>query len=437
MSLDDTPCTNNNLRLAAWASPRAPGITMTTDHLNTKPATDDKPAAHVRIVLAKVGLDGHDRGIKVVARGLRDAGFHVIYGGIWQSPDAVAQAVLDEDAQWLGISLLNGAHLTLIPQVIEALRERGLPDVRLVLGGIVPPRDIPVLTEIGVAAIFGPGTSVAEIATSLQSTSERITNVAELLAGLQQRDRRSLSRLLTLIAAGQQLSDIRDWLNANHPAKNASANNEFRTIALTGNGGVGKSSLIARLVAELRSRGQTVAVLSCDPQSSITGGALLGDRIRMTDCLPDEGVFIRSLPVASGSQGIASNLDLMSQALTGFGFDVVLIETAGTGQGDIAIRNFADALVLVMQPESGDSIQWEKAGLLEIADVIVVHKSDLPGADRMEGELREQLSLPGHHPAALLRVSAAKNTGIPELWEAISHPSISRAGNAPRVSPRP
>ncbi len=408
-------------------------MTTTTDSPTTTPTTDDKSASHVRIVLAKVGLDGHDRGIKVVARGLRDAGFHVIYGGIWQSPAAVAQAVLDEDAKWLGISLLNGAHLTLIPQVIEALRQRGLPDVRLVLGGIVPPRDIPALTEIGVTAIFGPGTSVAEIAASLQSTSARITNVAELLSKLQQRDRRSLSRLLTMIAERQQLGDIRDWLNANRSANDTSAHNKFRTIALTGNGGVGKSSLIARLVAELRSQGQTVAVLSCDPQSPLTGGALLGDRIRMSDCLPDEGVFIRSLPVASGSQGIASNLDLMSQALERFGFDIVLIETAGTGQGDIAVRNVADALVLVMQPECGDSIQWEKAGLLEIADVIVVHKSDLPGAERMEGELREQLSVPGHRPATLIRVSAAKNTGIHGLWEAISHPTFDRVSTAPRV----
>jgi methylmalonyl-CoA mutase cobalamin-binding domain/chain len=111
-------------------APRDYGETMTTttDSPTTTPTTGDKPTAHVRIVLAKVGLDGHDRGIKVVARGLRDAGFHVIYGGIWQSPDAVAQAVLDEDAQWLGISLLNGAHLTLIPQVVEALRQRGLLD---------------------------------------------------------------------------------------------------------------------------------------------------------------------------------------------------------------------------------------------------------------------------------------------------------------------
>ena len=95
-----------------------------------------------RVVLAKVGLDGHDRGIKVVARGLRDAGFHVIYSGMWQSPEAVAQIVADEDATWLGISLLNGAHLTLIPRVAEALRKIGRADVGLIVGGIIPPNDI-------------------------------------------------------------------------------------------------------------------------------------------------------------------------------------------------------------------------------------------------------------------------------------------------------
>jgi LAO/AO transport system ATPase len=340
----------------------------------------------------------------------------VIYGGIWQSPDAVAQATLDEDAQWLGISLLNGAHLTLIPQVLDALHRQGLTDVGLVLGGIVPQRDIPKLTELGVAAIFGPGTSVPDIAATLKTPPANRASVTGLLAGVERHDRRGLSHLLTLISRGSHLDTVRMWLQGHDEDAHS---NQIRTVAFTGNGGVGKSSLIARVIAELRSRHQQVAVLSCDPQSPITGGALLGDRIRMSDCLPDEAVFIRSLPVASGSQGVASHLDLMSHILHAFGFDIVLIETAGTGQGDIAIRDIADSLVLVMQPESGDSIQWEKAGLLELADVIVVHKSDLPGAERMEGELREQLSLPGHHPAKLVRVSAARNEGIGDLWQAI------------------
>jgi len=116
-----------------------------------------------RIVLAKIGLDGHDRGIKVVARGLRDAGFHVIYAGLWQPPEAVVQAVADEDADWLGISLLSGAHMTLVPRLIELLREKGLDHVGVLVGGIIPEADLPQLREMGVAAVFGPGTPLNEI----------------------------------------------------------------------------------------------------------------------------------------------------------------------------------------------------------------------------------------------------------------------------------
>lgn len=117
----------------------------------------------VRIVLAKVGLDGHDRGIKVVARALRDAGMHVIYAGLWQTPEAVVRTVADEDADWLGISLLSGAHMTLVPRVLELLREAGLDGVGLIVGGIIPEKDIPVLISMGVRKIFGPGTSLDEI----------------------------------------------------------------------------------------------------------------------------------------------------------------------------------------------------------------------------------------------------------------------------------
>ena len=116
-----------------------------------------------RILLAKVGLDGHDRGIKVVARGLRDAGFHVIYSGLWQSAESVAQAAQDEDVNWLGVSILNGAHMTLVPALLEALYKRELTHVGLVVGGIIPQTDQAKLSEMGVAACFGSGTSIPTI----------------------------------------------------------------------------------------------------------------------------------------------------------------------------------------------------------------------------------------------------------------------------------
>ena len=122
----------------------------------------------LRIVLAKVGLDGHDRGIKVVARALRDAGMEVIYAGLWQTPEAVVRTVADEDADWLGLSLLSGAHLTLVPRVLELLRQAGLEQVGVIVGGIIPEGDIPKLLNMGVARVFGPGTALPDIVAFLQ-----------------------------------------------------------------------------------------------------------------------------------------------------------------------------------------------------------------------------------------------------------------------------
>ncbi len=131
------------------------------------------PTPPLRIVLAKIGLDGHDRGVKVVARALRDAGFHVIYAGLWQTPEAVVRAVADEDASWLGLSLLSGAHMTLVPRVLQLLREAGLDQVKVMVGGIVPEGDIAKLKAMGVAAVFGPGTALPDIVAFLRQRSEQ------------------------------------------------------------------------------------------------------------------------------------------------------------------------------------------------------------------------------------------------------------------------
>jgi len=120
-----------------------------------------------RVVVAKPGLDGHDRGAKVIARALRDAGFEVVYTGLHQTPEQVASAALEEDADAVGLSLLSGAHLTLVPKVLERLREVGLDDVLVVVGGIIPEADVPVLESLGVARVFTPGSPLGEIASWL------------------------------------------------------------------------------------------------------------------------------------------------------------------------------------------------------------------------------------------------------------------------------
>src|SRR5262245_13638506 len=288
-----------------------------------------------RIVLAKVGLDGHDRGIKVVARGLRDEGFHVIYAGLWQSPEAVVRAVLDEDANWLGLSLLSGAHMTLVPRVLETMRQAGLGDVGLLVGGIIPEADVPKLIQLGVARVFGPGTVVHEIAAFLRG--QDTGSDEQLLERFLQRDRRALSRLLTQAARGEGAETNRGGFAGptatDHPQPLFTtgsgeqegevadrARGQPRVIAVTGSGGVGKSTLIGKLIEVIRQARRSVAVLACDPQSPLTGGALLGDRIRMPNRPADDAVFIRSVATPGGRSGVAPNVDLMIDLFGRFEF---------------------------------------------------------------------------------------------------------------------
>jgi LAO/AO transport system kinase len=144
----------------------------------------------------------------------------------------------------------------------------------------------------------------------------------------------------------------------------------------------------------------------------------------------DEGVFIRSLAAAGGQGAVARHLDGLIQLLESFGFDVILIETVGAGQGDTRVRDLADVVVLLLQPETGDDLQWEKAGLLEVADVVVINKGDLPGAEAVEAQVRATLNLPGARHVPLLRVSAKKGEGLQELWEAVAALPLRRGHHA-------
>lgn len=234
----------------------------------------------------------------------------------------------------------------------------------------------------------------------------------DLLERFYARDRLALARILTLIAREEHLDSLRAALL---PRKE-----HTWVVAVTGNAGVGKSTLVGKLAEHLRAAGKTVAVLACDPQSPLTGGALLGDRVRMPSRHDDPGFYVRSVAAESGHQAVAEHVDLMIRALAQFSFDVILVETVGAGQGDTAVRELADVVVLLLQPESGDELQWEKAGLLEVADIVVVHKADLAGAERTQSQVKELLSLPGSREVTVLRVSSAKQQGFDELWSAIA-----------------
>jgi LAO/AO transport system ATPase len=245
----------------------------------------------------------------------------------------------------------------------------------------------------------------------------------DLLDRIRRHERLALARLLTRAANGGSLAELLARLGP--PAKRS------RVVAITGGAGVGKSTLVGKLLEAIRNAGQTVAVLACDPQSPLSGGALLGDRFRMTPQPDDEGIFIRSLAAAGGHGALAANLDEMVRLLEAFGFDVVLIETVGAGQGDTAVRDLADVVVLLLQPETGDDIQWEKAGLLEVADVILIHKADLPGSAALERQVRQTLALSGDREPTVLRVSSRTGEGVEPVWPVLRDLPLRRRADEP------
>lgn len=186
-----------------------------------------------------------------------------------------------------------------------------------------------------------------------------------------------------------------------------------RRIGITGPPGAGKSTITALLTREFRNAGLSVGIVAVDPTSPFTGGALLGDRVRMENVALDKQVFIRSMATRGSLGGLAASTREVSDVLDGFGFDRIIIETVGVGQSELDVARTADTTVVVLVPESGDSIQTLKAGVMEIADIFVINKSDRPGADRLRNDVELMLGLrkgnsysnmPAHHGVDLKRM---------------------------------
>ena len=220
-----------------------------------------------------------------------------------------------------------------------------------------------------------------------------------LLADFAARKPAALARAVSIVENHRPGFD--SLLGALHPRVGRA-----RRIGITGPPGAGKSTLTTELTKTFRSAGLTVGVIAVDPTSPFTGGALLGDRIRMEAVALDAGVFIRSMATRGSLGGLALATREVADVLDAYGFDRILVETVGVGQSELDIARIADSSVVVLVPESGDSIQMLKAGLTEIADLFVVNKSDRPGADRMRNELELMLGMrsgstlrnvPAHH----------------------------------------
>ncbi|WP_341315246.1 GTP-binding protein [Paraburkholderia sp. IMGN_8] len=246
------------------------------------------------------------------------------------------------------------------------------------------------------------------------------TPTANVASSARRQLARDLSRIARASVAGS-LQYLRD-----HGAVPA------RRIGFTGPPGAGKSTLIGRVAKARAARGEPIAIIAIDPSSPATSGALLGDRVRMDAVLADTDVFIRSLPSGWSADGLSDNLADVLAAVEGDGFDEILLETVGVGQVENGARALVDTLVLTMGPQSGDQIQAMKAGVLETADIVVINKCDLPGAERMAQDIRNVLErnrANGHRIAPVLLTRANDDASIAQLSSAIDEHTQWRAAH--------
>jgi LAO/AO transport system kinase len=235
---------------------------------------------------------------------------------------------------------------------------------------------------------------------------------ADLVAAARDGDPRSLARLVSLVENGSpRLREIMKLI-APHTGR-------ARIIGLTGSPGVGKSTVTGALVRAYRAEGLRVGVVAIDPTSPFTGGALLGDRVRMQDHATDGGVFIRSMASRGHLGGLSWAAPQALRILDAAGFDLIMIETVGVGQAEVAIASLADSTLVIVAPGMGDSVQAAKAGILEIADIFVVNKSDRPGAQEAVRDLRTMIAMadygPGGWKPPIVSTTAARGEGIDDL----------------------
>ena len=302
--------------------------------------------------------------------------------------------------------------MTLVPEGAAHLRDEGLDDVLVVVGGIIPDDDVAELKKIGrrgdVRAGYddrggrrvpqGPRPTTRlrwsrERAAKARRARARCASGRRAAAGRAIRrlvdaaltgDRRALARILTAVENRTPVAERA--LRRLYPLAGRA-----HLVGITGPPGSGKSTLVAALIGAAREAGRAVAVVAVDPSSPITGGALLGDRVRMQSYATDHDVFIRSMAARGHAGGLASTSTAAAAVLDAAGFDLVLLETVGTGQSEVEVAAAADTTVVLEAPEMGDEVQAIKAGLLEVADIVVVNKGDRPGAQRTASQLRAML----------------------------------------------
>ncbi len=399
-----------------------------------KTAAPYKARHKLRFVTATSLFDGHDASINIMRRIMQGTGAEVIHLGHNRSVGEIVNAALQEDVQGIAITSYQGGHLEFFKYMVDLLRAGGGENIKIFGGGggVIVPAEIRELMSYGVTRLYSPEDGAAlglqgMIDDVIRGADYDLTALAppeaEGLEALRSGDRRKLARVITALENGAYSQQARAAL--------AQAVSTISTpvLGVTGTGGAGKSSLTDELILRLRLDQRDrlrVAVISIDPSRKRTGGALLGDRIRM-NAIETEQVFMRSLATRDTGSEISAALPDVIAACKLAGFDLIVVETSGIGQGDAAIVPFVDVSLYVMTPEFGAASQLEKIDMLDFADFIAINKFDRKGAEDALRDVRKQyqrnrnqfMKSPDSMPVYGTMASRFNDDGVTALYQAL------------------
>jgi isobutyryl-CoA mutase len=361
-----------------------------------------RPSHKVRFVTAASLFDGHDAAINIMRRILQGMGAEVIHLGHNRSVDEVVTAALQEDAQGIAISSYQGGHVEYFKYMVDLLRERGGEHIQVFGGGggVIVPAEIRELQDYGVSRIYSPEDGqrmglAGMIGEMVMRSDKDLTSFAPksvaAIQGQTEQHWRALAQLITALENSQADTGLIEAV------RKAATGKPVPVLGITGTGGAGKSSLTDELVRRLRLDQDDklrVAVISIDPSRRKSGGALLGDRIRMNAIAPwknGQRVFMRSLATRDFGSEISAALPDVIAACKASGFDLIVVETSGIGQGDAAIVPHVDVPMYVMTPEFGAASQLEKIDMLDFAEFVVINKFDRKGASDALRDVAKQV----------------------------------------------
>ncbi|MCP4630480.1 MAG: methylmalonyl-CoA mutase family protein [bacterium] len=394
-----------------------------------------KPKNHIRVVTATSLFDGHDAAINIMRRILQDTGVEVIHLGHNRSVQEIADAAIEEDAQGVAVSSYQGGHIEFFKYLVDLLKERKAPHIKIFGGGggVIVPDEIQELERYGITKIFSPedGTRMGlqGMINHMVQSMDFLTVGGDSLSfdGLAPQNKLAVANLITAAELAKAQG------NGNLPALRAEIAKKIQdrispVIGITGTGGAGKSSLTDEVILRILHdfKDLHVAIISCDPSRRKTGGALLGDRLRM-NAIGSPRVYLRSLATRQSQSEIPEILADAIAAVKAAGFDLVIAETAGIGQGDSRISDLVDVAVYVMTSEFGAASQLEKIDMLDFADLVVVNKFEKRGGEDAVRDVRKQVQRnrkafdrdPAEMPVFGTIASKFNDDGVTALYHAI------------------